>query len=107
MTIIKRLSKFLLITIIAFSFLTITACGDREKNDNTTTLGDVFDQDGITYEIVANQLEIISASRSAGEVVIPSTVNGYNVVKIGEEAFKNKTDLIKTDLIFCLILFMQ
>ena len=62
-------------------------------------LADTFVVDNVTYHILdANTVEVQSYAGTAASLTIPATVNGYNVVRIGDAAFEGNATLASIDL---------
>ncbi len=64
-----------------------------------TVLADTFVVDNVTYHILdANTVEVQSYAGTAASLTIPATVNGYNVVRVGDAAFEGNATLASIDL---------
>lgn len=46
-----------------------------------------------TYEVVDGGIQITGYNGSDTKVVVPQAINGYSVIKIGDNAFKNQTNI--------------
>ena len=69
------------------------------SNVATLTVTDTFVVDGITYKVTeGTNVEVSAYSGSSSSVTIPATVNGYNVIRVGEAAFEGNTALTSIDL---------
>ena len=63
------------------------------------TVGASAEADGFTYTIIDNKVTITGFDKSkTGAVVVPDTIDGYEVVSIGESAFANCSRLESVEL---------
>ena len=81
----KRALSLLLVLVMVFGLLSVTARADELDN-------------GLVYEIYGDHVEITGYTGNATEVVIPAEIEGLPVTVIGEDAFSYCESLTSIDL---------
>ena len=92
---IKFLGLFFVFTILMLVFPNIVNAATTQATETTnTSTGKVVNW---SYELDSNNnilnLKCTNISSISGELTIPSTIDGHNVVTIGREAFENCSGL--------------
>lgn len=86
--------KKLWMTVITVFMLGICICVlSQQVLATETTSDESVVPDGLNYNISNNEVTITGYTGSATELVIPATVDGYPVTKIGVAAFEDNTSL--------------
>ena len=72
--------------------------GDVSESVAVTVLPDAFEIDGVVYTEVEGGIEITLYKGDSAEVVIPETIEGMTVVRVGASAFEGNTNITYIDL---------
>lgn len=82
------MKKLLTILLVLGMLVCLAACGEEVGQYQTFTSGD------FTYELVGEEATIISYTGVNPALVIPATLDGYPVVKLGSALFRNNIGIV-------------